>query len=135
MDNLTKEQRRKNMRNIRSIGTTPERMVMRELRKKKIYFAKHVSKITGKPDIVFRRKKVVVFIDSDFWHGHPDRFVMPKTNVEYWSKKISRNKERDIQVTKELQDQGWHVIRIWEYDIKKSLEICMQKILTALSIQ
>ena len=135
MDNLTKEQRRKNMRNIRSSGTTPEKLVMRELRKRKIYFAKNVSKIIGKPDIVFRRKKVIVFIDSDFWHGHPERFVMPKTNVDYWRKKISRNKERDIQVTSELQNQGWNIIRLWEYDIKKSFDDCIQKIMTALSLQ
>jgi DNA mismatch endonuclease (patch repair protein) len=133
MDNLTKEQRRKNMRNIRSSGTTPERVVMRELRKRKIYFAKHVSKIVGKPDIVFRRKKVAVFIDSDFWHGHPERFTMPKTNVDYWKEKISRNKERDIQVTEELQKQDWTVIRLWEHDVKKNFERCMDVVITALS--
>ncbi len=135
MDNLTKEQRRKNMQNIRSSGTTPEKIVMRELRKRRIYFAKNVATIVGKPDIVFRRKKVIVFVDSDFWHGHPERFVMPKTNVEYWRQKISRNRDRDSQVTQELQEQGWNVIRIWEYDIKKSIEDCMQKILSALSLQ
>jgi len=132
MDNLTKKQRQKNMRNIRSKGTAPERKVMRELRKRKIYFAKHVEKIIGKPDIVFRRKKIVVFIDSDFWHGHPDRFIMPKTNTDYWRKKISRNKERDIQVTQELNKQGWTVIRLWEYDINKNFSQCMNKIFTAL---
>lgn len=121
------------MRNIHSSGTTPERIVMRELRKRKIYFAKHVSKILGKPDIVFRRKKVVVFIDSDFWHGHPERFTMPKTNIDYWRPKIARNKERDIQVTRELQEQGWTVIRLWEFDVKKDLNNCMNEIITALS--
>ena len=132
MDNLTEEQRRKNMRNIRSKGTTPELMVMRELRRKNIYFAKHVDKIIGKPDIVFRRKKVVVFIDSDFWHGHPERFIMPKTNTEYWEKKIARNKERDLEVSQRLREQGWTVIRIWEYEIKHYLEQCMQTILEAI---
>ncbi len=132
MDNLTKEQRKKNMRNIRSTGTKPEQMVMRELRKRKIYFAKHVKTIIGKPDIVFRRKKVVVFIDSDFWHGHPERFIMPKTNEKYWKKKIARNKERDIQVTQELTENGWKVIRIWEYDIKHNLEHCIKLILSAI---
>ncbi len=106
---------------------------MRELRKRKIYFAKYVPKIVGKPDIVFRRKKVIVFIDSDFWHGHPERFTMPKTNVDYWRQKIVRNKARDIQVTRELQEQGWTVIRLWEYDIKKAFEQCMNVIITALS--
>lgn len=133
MDNLTREQRNKNMRNIRSSGTTPEKMVLRELRKRKIYFAKHVSKITGRPDIVFRRKKVAVFIDSDFWHGHPERFTMPKTNVGYWQEKIARNTKRDIQVTENLQTQGWKVIRLWEYDIKRDLEQSMNVIIDALS--
>ena len=132
MDNLTKEQRRKNMQHIRSEGTTPERIVMRELRRRKIYFAKHVKSILGKPDIVFRRKKVVVFIDSDFWHGHPERFVMPKTNTEYWKKKIAKNKQRDREVTAELQKQGWTVIRLWEYDIKHNLNECIQIILQSI---
>jgi DNA mismatch endonuclease (patch repair protein) len=132
MDNLTKEQRRKNMQHIRSTGTTPEKLVMRELRKRKIYFAKHVKKITGKPDIVFRRKKIVVFIDSDFWHCHPERFTMPQTNVEYWEQKIARNKKRDLEVNTALKEQGWQVIRIWEYDIKHDLDSCMNLILEAL---
>ena len=66
MDNLTPEQRRKNMQNIRSEGTLPELLIAKELRKLKIYFAKNVKTITGKPDFVFRRKKVIVFVDSDF---------------------------------------------------------------------
>jgi DNA mismatch endonuclease (patch repair protein) len=49
---------------------------------------KHIDKIFGKPDIVFRRKKVIIFIDSDFWHYNPKKFIMPTTNVEYWEKKI-----------------------------------------------
>lgn len=129
MDNLTKEQRRKNMQNIRSNGTIAEKIIMRELRKRKIYFAKNVKTIIGKPDIVFRRKKVAVFIDSDFWHGHPQRFIMPKTNTEYWEKKIARNKKRDKEVTEQLQKDGWKVIRLWEYDIKHNLENCINIIL------
>lgn len=132
MDNLTKDQRRKNMQRIRSEGTTPERMIMWELKRRKIYFAEHVKGIIGKPDIVFRRKKVIVFIDSDFWHGHPIRFVMPATNYEYWSNKILRNKERDRQVTKELRSKGWKVIRLWEYDIRHNFKKCLKTILGAI---
>ena len=132
MDNLTKEQRQKNMRNIRSTGTIPERMVMKELKTRKIYFAKYVKSIIGKPDIVFRRKKVVVFIDSDFWHGHPERFIMPKANEQYWKKKIARNKQRDQEVTLELQNKGWKVIRIWEYDVKHDFDNSIQRILQAI---
>lgn len=132
MDNLTKEQRRKNMQNIRSKGTIPEVLVMRELCRRKIYFAKYVNSIIGKPDIVFRRKKVVVFIDSDFWHVHPKRFIMPKANIDYWQKKIEHNKKRDKEVNKELKKNGWKVVRIWEYDVKRNIDKCMNKILKGL---
>lgn len=121
------------MQHIRSTGTTPERTVMKELKKRRIYFAAYVSKITGKPDIVFRRKKVAVFIDSDFWHGHPKRCVMPKTNPNYWKKKIEGNRKRDKFVNAELKNNGWMVIRLWEYDIKHSFEKSFQKVLKAIS--
>ncbi len=133
MDNLTKEQRRKNMQHIRSTGTLPERIIMRELKRRKIYFASYVAKIIGKPDIVFRRKKVVVFIDSDFWHGHPSRCVMPKSNREYWEKKISRNRERDKEVNSFLKKDGWKIIRIWEYDVKHKLDKIIQRITKAIN--
>lgn len=106
---------------------------MQELKRRKIYFADHVKKITGEPDIVFRRKKVIVFIDSDFWHGHPKRFVMPATNIEYWSNKIKNNKDRDRQITKELRSMGWKVIRLWEYDIKHRFEKSIKTILRAIN--
>lgn len=120
------------MQNIRSKGTKPERMIMEALKKRRIYFAAYVSTITGKPDIVFRRKKVAVFIDSDFWHGHPERCIMPKTNPEYWSLKIAGNRKRDEQVNKELGDNGWTVIRLWEYDIKHHFEQSLDVIMRAI---
>jgi len=129
MDNLSKEQRRKNMQHIRSTGTVPERAIMKALKKRRIYFAAHVSKIIGKPDIVFRHKKVVVFIDSDFWHGHPKRCIMPKTNSSYWKKKIEGNRKRDKLVNAELKNNGWKIVRLWEYDIKHSFEKVFQKVL------
>ena len=132
MDNLTKAQRKKNMQNIRLKNTAPERLIMRELRRRRIYFAHHVTSITGKPDIVFRRKKIAVFIDSDFWHGHPARYVKPKSNRKYWRAKISRNKKRDVEVNRILKKAEWKIIRLWEYDVKKNLNICIRKILNKL---
>jgi len=129
MDNLTKLQRRKNMQNIRSSGTSAEILIMRALRRQKIYFAKNVKSIIGKPDIVFRRNKTAVFIDSDFWHVHPKRFIMPKTNMKYWRSKIKQNKKRDKEVNKALKKEGWKVIRIWEYDVKRDVGKCIKKIL------
>lgn len=133
MDNLTKKQRRKNMQNIRSADTKAELFVARELRKRGIYFAKNVKSIFGKPDFVFRRKKIVVFIDSDFWHGHPRRCIMPKSNRAYWNNKIKRNKERDKKVNRALKKCGWTVIRIWEYGLKHNFERNFSRILTTVS--
>jgi len=133
MDNLTVEQRKKNMSNIRSTNTEPERLVFKELRKRKVYFTKNAKDIMGRPDIVFKRKRIAVFIDSDFWHGHPKRFQMPKTNTEYWKKKISDNKERDKRVTRSLREKDWRVIRIWEHEIRSDLESCIARILNEVS--
>jgi len=132
MDNLTKEQRRKNMQNIRSKDTLPELKLVKELRNRKIYFARHVKTLPGKPDFVFRKKKVVVFVDSDFWHGHPKRCIMPKSNCSYWQEKIRRNKARDKVVNKELRDKGWAVLRIWEHSIKTNFLKELKKIENAL---
>lgn len=116
------------MQNIRSKGTKPERMILNELRRRRIKFSSYVDSIPGKPDIVFRQKKTIVFIDSDFWHGHPDRFIMPKTNIDYWQEKIFHNKERDKEITERLIDSGWNVIRLWEQDIYDNIDCCLKKI-------
>ena len=120
------------MQNIRSTNTKAERMVKEGLIEKGLEFETHVKELIGKPDFVFRDKKTIVFVDSDFWHRHPSRFQMPKTNPEYWQKKIQRNQERDKEVNEELRKQGWNVIRVWEYDVKHNLEQCIAKIMSAL---
>lgn len=120
------------MRNIRSKGTSPERLIMRELKRRKIYFANHVDSIIGKPDIVFRRKKIAVFIDSDFWHGHLKRCIMPKTNIKYWSNKIAGNRRHDKEVNRSLKQNGWKVIRFWEFDVKNQIDKCINKMLVGL---
>ena len=133
MDNLTEEQRKKNMKNIRSKGTKPERIISKKLKQKRIYFTQHVKKVYGKPDITFLRKKIAVFIDSDFWHCHPENFRMPKTNRKYWEKKIQRNVERDQEVNEVLTKEGWDVIRIWESEIKENPDECVERILQAIN--
>lgn len=130
MDNLTQSQRRKNMRNIRSKDTKPERMLASALRAKKIYFGKNLKSIIGKPDFVIRKKRLVIFVDSEFWHGHPTRFIKPKTNYSYWRQKIKQNKKRDKQVNLSLRKQGWKVLRFWEHEIKKDAQKCVKKVLS-----
>jgi len=75
-------------------------------------------KLPGSPDFVFSKKRVAVFADGCFWHGHSCRNTTPKTNSDYWQKKISENKERDKRVTETLTQQGWNVVRVWECEIK-----------------
>lgn len=77
-------------------------------------------------DIAFTRRKVVVLIDGCYWHGCPHHFIMPKTNEDYWSKKISGNQVRDVETSRLLADQGWTVLRFWEHtpvaEVVRSIE-------------
>ena len=77
--------------------------------------------LVGKPDFVFRRERVVVFVDGCFWHGcpKPKHAPLPKTRAEWWAAKLSRNKERDRVVTRALRKAGWKVVRVWECDLAK----------------
>jgi len=76
--------------------------------------------LDGKPAFVFPRARVVVFVDGCFWHGHPKRCRIPKTNREYWHRKIASNVTRDRRITRALQKKGWKVVRIWEDSVQKT---------------
>lgn len=128
MDNRTPEQRRRNMQNIKQKNTKLELIFMKALREKGIWFTTHRTDVFGKPDIVFKRKKIAVFIDSDFWHGKKH---VPKTNQEFWIARFERNRNRDIEVNAKLTEQGWTVLRFTEEEIKKELENCLHKVLVA----
>ena len=71
----------------------------------------------GKPDFVFQKARIAVFVDGCFWHGHPEKCRIPKTNREYWEKKIGRNIARDKAVSRDLRKKGWKVLRIWEHKV------------------
>jgi DNA mismatch endonuclease (patch repair protein) len=119
MDNISLESRKKNMRNIKSKNTKPEITIASKLKQKKIYFKTHDKSVFGTPDIIFKRKKIAVFIDSDFWHCNPKKFIMPSSNTEYWKNKILNNIKRDRAVTRALIDKKWIVLRFWESNVKK----------------
>lgn len=76
------------------------------------------SKLVGKPDMVFPRQKIAIFIDGCFWHGCPFHYTPPVTNREFWQEKLKHNRKRDDEVTKILQTDGWTVLRYWEHDIE-----------------
>ena len=113
-DNLSKDDRRKNMQAIKSISKL-EDIVAKELWKNGIRFRRNVSSLKGKPDIAIKKYKIVVFIDSCFWHCCPEHGNMPKTNIEYWTKKLARNKQRDIDINQYYIQQNWHLVRICGY--------------------
>lgn len=112
------------MRRVRGSNTSCEVALRRELHRRGLRFRLHAKDLAGKPDIVFRRAGVAVFVDGAFWHGHPERCRVPATNREYWVKKIDRNKARDARVNAELQAAGWRVIRLWDFEVKESVTRC-----------
>lgn len=117
------------MQNIRSANTKIEILVRSELHKRGYRFRKNVSTLIGKPDIVFPKYKVVVFLDSCFWHMCPYHFNIPKTNKTYWLPKLQHNKSRAIEVNKKLKKQGWVVLRFWEHQINNDFQKCLTSII------
>lgn len=91
----------------------------------------HVSRVFGRPDLAWTGRKVAVFIDSAWWHGHPSRWT-PGKLAPKWDNKIARNKERDAEVTTRLTDDGWQVVRIWDFEIERDLETSVARVLNAL---
>jgi len=88
--------------------------------------------VTGKPDFVFLDKKIAIFTDGCFWHGHHCRNIIPKQNSEYWNTKRNRNIKRDKYINTLFRKRGWTVVRIWECEIRKSSEKVLLKITKAL---
>ena len=130
MDRLTPEQRRKNMQAVKNKDSQIELMLRKELWGRGLRYRKNSNKVFGHPDIVFIGKKVAVFCDSEFWHGYDweNRKNDFKSNQEFWIPKIERNIQRDLEVNKRLQEEGWTVLRFWGKEIKKDLINCADKI-------
>ena len=119
-DNHSKEVRSKNMSAIKSKNTKPELKVRSFLFSKGLRYRINVAKLPGKPDLVFPKYRTVIFVQGCFWHKHDcGRFHWPKSNVEYWEKKINGNVQRDMVNQKHLTDMGWQVLTVWECELKK----------------
>lgn len=132
-DNLTPEQRRKNMQAIKCRDTSIELALRKALWKKGIRYRKNYKLLIGKPDIVITKYKIAVFCDSDYWHGYDweNRSRRIKSNRDYWIPKIERNMERDKEVNESLERDGWLVLRFWEWQIRRQLDECVAEILSA----
>lgn len=130
MDRLTKDQRHKNMKNIKSKDTSIELKLRKELWKRGYRYRKNYAGLPGKPDIVLTRYKIVIFCDSEFFHGKDWEELKAQLkkgkNAEFWIEKISKNQQRDDDINKRLQSMGWTVIRFWGKDIMNNTEECVR---------
>jgi DNA mismatch endonuclease (patch repair protein) len=117
-DNLSSEARSEQMRRVVSKGNRSTEMKLMEIfRSNRILGWRRNQKQIGKPDFVFRRERVCVFVDGCFWHGCPMCYRAPRSNLPYWQGKIKRNHARDRHVTRSLKGLGWRVARVWEHEL------------------
>ena len=122
---------------IHSKNTRPELALRHALWRRGLRYRVAMKELPGKPDIVLTKVKIVVFCDGDYWHGHnwALRGISSLEDElagysEYWQKKIRRNIERDVENTVKLEEDGWLVLRFWESEIKKDLDVCVEKIIS-----
>ena len=134
MDNHTIEQRHKNMQAIKNKDTKIEIQLRKEVWSRGIRYRKNVKDVFGKPDIVFKSKKIAVFCDSEFWHGYnwKEKQDEIKSHRDFWIPKIEKNIKRDKEVNAALEAEGWMVLRFWGNEIKKNVEACADLIVAAL---
>ena len=119
-DVYSKDKRSEVMRAVKSRGNKSTELKLIEIFKEhKIVGWRRNYKLFGKPDFVFPKQRLAIFVDGCFWHGHDCRNTKPADNADYWRRKIERNKTRDETVSKRLSEKGWQVIRIWECQLRE----------------
>ena len=130
MDRLTPEQRKKCMQSNKSKGTKPELVLAKAMWALGLRYRKNSGSIFGKPDFSFKKYKVAVFVDVEFWHGKDweQRKAKIKGNREFWIAKIERNIRRDMEVTGRLKAEGWTVLRFWSNDVVKNAGCHAEKV-------
>ena len=122
-DIFSKKKRSQVMARIRSRGNAAtELRLLRLLKTSDVTGWRRGYPLAGKPDFVFRRLRLAVFVDGCFWHGCPRCYNEPKSNRVFWRRKIARNRERDLAVNRALRRAGWRVLRIWQHEFKRDSE-------------
>lgn len=122
-DNHTPAQRYRNMAAIHSASTKPELKLRRTLWRLGFRYRVNDKRLPGSPDIVLPKYRTVIFVHGCFWHGHQGckYYTVPKTNTDFWTDKITRNRERDQEVWRQLEAEGWSVIVVWECQLKNNV--------------
>ena len=134
VDRMTQEQRHKCMSRIRGRDTKPELVVRRWLWRQGYRYRLYVKALPGRPDIVMRKWRTVIFVNGCFWHGHECQKHQPATNARFWQEKIARNRQRDERNMALLQAAGWNVIVIWECQLmSKRRQTTLRELDVALS--
>lgn len=129
MDKISPERRSQNMSKIRSSNTSVELLLRRALWANGLRgYRLHRRGLPGRPDVTYGRARVAVFIDGCFWHGCPQCYVEPSSNVGYWKQKLSGNRERDARNADSLMRMGWTVIRFWEHEVRQSPAACAEAV-------
>lgn len=134
-DVFSKEERSEIMRSVKSRNTKSTELAMVKLFKdNNITGWRRTYSVKDHPDFVFLDKRIAIFVDGCFWHGHDCRNTRPADHAEYWQKKRERNIQRDKETTERFQKRGWTVIRVWECELKKkNLTATAQRLLSALN--
>jgi len=135
-DRISKEQRSFIMSKIKGTNTSPELKVRKYLFSFGYRYRIHVKKLPGTPDIVLKKYKTIVNVNGCFFHGHNNckHFKIPKTNTEFWTGKIKRNKERDLTNNELLAKLGWNIVTIWECELgKNNIEKTMERLVANLN--
>lgn len=128
-DVLTSTQRSRNMSRIRGKNTSPELVIRHGLYAKGLRYRLHQN-LPGKPDLIFPRARLAVFVDGCFWHKCPKHFKAPSTRAQFWRRKIDANVVRDHTVNQLLRKQGWKVMRVWEHDVNRRQHVVISRITT-----
>lgn len=123
------------MRAVKSKGSKIETLLSQELWNKGYRYRKNNKSVFGKPDLTFKKYKIAIFVDGEFWHGKDweIRKHDHKSNQKFWHEKIERNIERDREVNQHLSQEGWNILRFWGKQIQKDLPSCIKKIETAIN--
>lgn len=122
-DIFTPEKRSAVMARVRGTGNaSTELRLIAVFRAEGVTGWRRKAPVFGKPDFVFPKRKLAVFVDGCFWHGCPEHGTVPATRREFWETKIARNRARDREVNRELKKRGWRVLRLWEHELRPSRE-------------
>jgi DNA mismatch endonuclease, patch repair protein len=131
-DKVSPEVRSRIMSRVRAKNTRPELALRRAMWVRGLRgWRCHVRSVTGTPDIAWVGRRIAVFVDSAWWHGHPSRWTAGRLPPN-WDQKIRANQQRDAHVNKSLMAQGWQVVRIWDFEIGSDLDLCVDRVEQAL---